>query len=122
MSIGRKVWAIAEGYIPAPGDADDDRLISHETWCILNASDRDATITATVYYTDRAPVGPYLIEVPAQRTLHVRVDQLTSPSPVPRETDYAAVLEADVPVVVQHTRLDARQSALALFSTLAFGD
>jgi len=30
------------------------------------------------------------------------------------------VIESDVPIVVQHSRLDSRQSANALLSTIAF--
>ncbi|HSO42067.1 MAG TPA: sensory rhodopsin transducer [Rhodospirillales bacterium] len=29
-------------------------------------------------------------------------------------------MESNVPIVVQHTRLDSRQSALALMTTMAF--
>ncbi len=36
-----------------------------------------------------------------------------------RGTDYSAVVVASAPVVVQHTRLDSRQAANALFSTIA---
>jgi hypothetical protein len=35
----------------------------------------------------------------------------------PRDTDYASLIETDVPIVVQHTRLDSRQAELALLST-----
>jgi len=59
--------------------------------------------------------------VPARRTLHVRYDDLDDPQPLPRETDYSSVIESDVPVVVQHTRLDAR-AGIALMSTVAFAE
>jgi hypothetical protein len=45
---------------------------------------------------------------------------LEDPEPVPRDTDYASVIESDVPIVVQHTRLDFRQAELGLSSTIAF--
>jgi hypothetical protein len=45
---------------------------------------------------------------------------LTDPEPIPTGTDFASVIEADVPVVVQHTRLDSRQSENALLSTIAY--
>jgi hypothetical protein len=32
------------------------------------------------------------------------------------------VIESDVPIVVQHTRLDSRQSENALMTTMAFAD
>jgi hypothetical protein len=39
---------------------------------------------------------------------------------VPRDTDYSSLIESDVPIVVQHTRLDSRRSELALLTTIAF--
>jgi hypothetical protein len=33
---------------------------------------------------------------------------------------FASVIAADVPIVVQHTRLDSRQAENALLSTIAF--
>src|SRR6202040_3421917 len=43
-SIGRRRWAIAEGYIPSESAFADRALISHETACILNAGDRTAQV------------------------------------------------------------------------------
>jgi len=40
---------------------------------------------------------------------------------VPLDTDYASVFESDVPIVVQHTRLDSRRAEISLLSTIAFG-
>lgn len=120
--IGKRHWVIAEGYLPALGPKPDDRALrSHEAACILNTGPVDATIELTLYFADRDPVGPYAIQVPARRTLHLRFDDLTDPAPVPRETDYASVFVASVPVVVQHTRMDARSGDRALMTTLAYG-
>lgn len=47
-------------------------------------------------------------------------DDLDAPEPIPRDTDYASVIESSVPVVVQHTRLDSRQAELALITTMAY--
>ena len=118
--IGYRRWAIPEGYIPDPrGDAEPE-LESHETACILNASDDDAHVEIRVYFSDREPSGPYSLTVPARRTAHVRFNELDQPEPIPRGTDYASIITSDVPVVVQHTRLDARRSKLALLSTIAY--
>lgn len=120
MAIGHTRWAIPEGYIPS-GDGHQSRALeSHEAACILNTGDRDAQVEITVYFAKREPVGPYRVLVPARRTLHLRFNDLWDPEPIPRDTDYACVLVANVPVVVQHTRLDSRQPALALLSTIAF--
>ena len=58
--------------------------------------------------------------MPAQRTKHVRFDELKEPLSIPKETPYASVIESDVPVVVQHSRLDSRQVENALMTTVAF--
>lgn len=118
--IGHKRWAIAEGYIPESSHGPEPQMISHETACLLNASNRDAHVEITIYFTDRDPVGPYRITVPARRTNHVRFNDLKEPAPIPRGTDYASVIESDVPIVVQHTRLDSRQNANALITTIAY--
>jgi hypothetical protein len=39
---------------------------------------------------------------------------------VPLGTDYASVIRSDVPIVVQHTRLDSRQAELAIMTTMAW--
>ena len=118
--IGRRRWAIAEGYIPDASTGPSPEMTSHETACILNASDDEAHVEITVYFSDREPVGPYRLTVPPRRTVHARFNDLEDPEPVPRGTDYASVIESDVPVVVQHTRLDSRQAENALLTTIAF--
>ncbi len=120
QSIGRTRWAIAEGYIPSWSNGPEPQMTSHETACILNTTDEDAHVKMTIFFADRDPAGPYQIDVPARRTRHVRFNELVDPEPIPVDTDYACLLESDVPVVVQHTRLDSRQAENALISTMAF--
>ena len=117
---GELVWAIADGYIPPSSTGPEPEMLSHEAACILNAGDTDATIEITVYFEDREPAGPYRVSVPAQRTAHVRFNDLQDPEPIPRGRAYAGILRSDVPVVVQHTRLDSRQNENALMSTIAY--
>jgi hypothetical protein len=120
-AIGRRRWAIAEGYIPGWSNGPGSELTSHEAACLLNASDQDAHVEITIFYTDREPVGPYKVVVPARRTKHLRFNDLDDPAPIPAATPYASVIESDVPIVVQHTRLDSRQAENALLSTIAYG-
>ena len=117
--IGSRAWAIAEGYIPSESTGEGPALESHEAACMLNAGGREAEVTITVFFEDREPAGPYHVRVPARRTAHVRFNDLDRPEPIPRDTGYAALIESSEPLVVQHTRLDSRQSALALLSTIA---
>ncbi|MBD1864923.1 MULTISPECIES: sensory rhodopsin transducer [Trichocoleus] len=118
--IGHTHWAIAEGYIPAYSNGPEPQFTSHETACLLNTSDQDAHVEIMIYFSDREPLGPYRATVPARRTKHLRFNDLSDPEPIPRDTDYASVIESDVPIVVQHTRLDSRQAENALLSTIAY--
>jgi hypothetical protein len=120
--IGRRRWAIAEGYIPGWSHGPEPEMTSHETACILNATDADAHVRITIFFTDREPAGPYRVTVPARRTTHLRFNELKDPEPIPKETPYASVIESDEPIVVQHTRLDSRQAENALITTIAFAD
>jgi hypothetical protein len=119
QAIGKTRWAIPEGYIPSQSVSQERALLSHETACILNANDKDARITLTLFFADREPVV-YKVTVPARRTLHLRFNDLKDPEPVPLDTDYASVFESDIPIVVQHTRLDSRRAEIALLSTIAY--
>jgi len=97
-------------------------MTSHESICVLNVSDDEAHLQIWIFYADREPVGPYKISVEARRTKHIRFNNLDQPEPIPRGTDFASIIESNVPVVIQHTRLDSRQSENALISTIAFAD
>ena len=120
--IGKKAWALAEGYIPSKSTGPEPAMTSHETVCILNTNDTDAEVELMIYFTDKDPIGPYKLTVPAKRTQHIRFNNLTNPAPIPKDTDYASVITSSVPIVVQHTRLDSRQAENALFSTIAYAE
>ena len=97
-------------------------LVSHETACILNAGDRQAHVDITLFFADREPVGPYRVTISPRRTLHLRFNDLKEPAAVPRDTDFSSVFEADVPIIVQHTRLDSRHAEVSLLSTTAYAE
>ncbi len=120
--IGTTRWVLADGFIPGDSTAPSPELVSHETASVLNTGDRLAELAITVYFEDRDPAGPYRVDVEPGRTKHVRLDQLEDPEPVPRDTPYASVIESDVPIVVQHTRLDSRQAENALMTTIAYNE
>ena len=121
QAIGSKRWIIPEGFLPGQSMANADRaLVSHETACILNTGDEEARVTITIFFAEREPAGPYRVTVGARRTHHLRFNDLEDPERIPTDTDYASVIESDVPVVVQHTRLDSRAAEIALMSTIAY--
>jgi hypothetical protein len=97
-------------------------MTSHEALCLLNTSDAPARVSITIDSSYRDPVGPYRVTVSPRRTLHVRLNDLEHPAPIPRDTEYASVVESDVPIVEQHPRLDSRQAENALLSTIAWSE
>lgn len=120
MTIGKKIWAIPDGYIPGWSNGPAPDFISHEAACILNTSDEDAHIEITIYFSDKEPIGPYKVTVPAKRTKHLRLNDLEDPQSIPLSTDYSSVFVSDVPIVIQYSRLDSRQAANALITTIAY--
>jgi len=93
--IGKTTWAIAEGYIPGRSSGPEPAMTSHETACILNAGERDARVTLTVYFRDRDPARPYEVTVPARRTVHLRFNDVTDPEPVPARDPVKGALSPD---------------------------
>ncbi len=121
LAVGHRTWVIAEGYLPPRRAPRSRELESHEAACVLNAGPAEAHLELWIFFSDREPAGPYRVTVPPRRTRHLRLDDLTDPEPIPRGTDYSALIRSDAPVVVQHTRLDARSAETALMTTVAFG-
>jgi hypothetical protein len=97
-------------------------LKSHESTCVLNLGPRPATVKLKVYFEDREPLGGFRVTCPARRTVHIRLDSLKNRQgeSVPTGTPFAVKVESSAKVVVQHTRLDTTQPALALMTTMAF--
>jgi hypothetical protein len=52
----------------------------------------------------------------------LRFNDLKESAAVPRDTDFSSVFEADVPIIVQHTRLDSRHAEVSLLSTTAYAE
>ncbi|HEY9885708.1 MAG TPA: sensory rhodopsin transducer [Vampirovibrionales bacterium] len=124
--LGKKIWVIPEGYIPeysslkkGKHNYSDKALESHETFCVLNTNTVDAHIQLTIFFSDKDPIDTYKLVVPARRTKHFRFNDLAEPM-IEEGTDFSSVIQSDVPVIVQHTRLDSRQAEISLLSTIAY--
>jgi len=118
-SIGAKVWLVADSYLP---DRHNGDLKSHESACVLNVSRRPAKLKFTVYFQDRKPLKGLEAICPAERTVHVRLNSLKNRKGegIPVAKPMAYMVESNVNVVVQHTRLDTSQTALALMTTIGY--
>ncbi|WP_414489021.1 sensory rhodopsin transducer [Stenotrophomonas maltophilia] len=49
----------------------------------------------------------------------MRYNDRQHPAPGPRGTGFATLVESDQPIIVQHTRLDSRQPANSIMTTIA---
>ena len=118
-SIGAKIWLIPDSYLP---DQSTGGMQSHESVCVLNLNRHPAKVKITVYFEDRAPLAGLEAKCPAQRTVHVRLEKIKNRKGemIPVAKPMALMVESNVKVVVQHTRLDTTQPALALMTTMAF--
>jgi hypothetical protein len=118
MNQGAKLWYIPDCWLPkgASGSAE-----SHEAICVLNVTDQDAELTMTIYFADREPIRDVGIDVPAERTRHLGMNEPDHIGGVeiPPEVGYAVRLESTVPVLVQYTRLDCSAPQMALMTTMA---
>lgn len=119
-SLGRKSWAIAGGHIPPRSTGPEPASTSRDELFLLNTGDRDARVTLTIFYADREPVTGYQLSVAARRVRVVRFNDLIDPEAMPLDVDYGAVIDADVPIVVQFARYDTSRYSLATLGLLAF--
>lgn len=122
MEWGKIKWAIAEGYIPEQSNGPIPEMESHETMCVLNAGPSEAKLAIMIYFSDRDPAGPFFETIPPKRTRHIRFNNFATPEKIPRGLDYSCTIESNVPVIIQHTRLDSRQAANALMTTIAYSE
>ena len=77
----------------------------------------------TFYFEDREPIGDVVLSLGARRTRHVRLDRADrARRRAPARTPFAYAVESDVPVVLQHSRLDTTAGGYTLFTTIAYSE
>lgn len=108
------------GHIPLESFGREPENTSRDELQLLNIGDQDANVEITIYYDDRDPVGPYPLKVKSRRVRFVRFNDLIKPEAIYLNRDYAAVIDADVPIFVQFYRLDSSQPAKAILGIMAF--
>lgn len=118
MSEGARVWLIPDGYLPEESTGDQP---SHEAICVLNTTEREAELSISFYFEDRDAVKDVKASVPPERTRHIRLDvpEQLEGTEIPRGVPYAIRVESNVPVSIQHSRMDTTQPAFALMTTMA---
>ena len=117
--LGKKEWAIGDGFMSAASNGGYD---SHEAVCVLNPSGQEAHVEIAVYFENREPLKGFTAVCGAERTNHIRLDKIKNADGerIPKETPYALLITSDVPVVVQHSRMDVSQAEMTLMTTIAY--
>ncbi len=118
--IGKLTWLIPDGYMNPTANGD---FVSHEAVCALNVTDTEAHIKLTIFFEDRDPMTGFTAVCGAKRTNHIRLDKLVNDAgeKIPHGVSYAVLVESDVPVVMQHSRMDVSQPEMALMTTIPYG-
>ena len=118
-ALGETTWLIPDGYWQ---EFSTGKFPSHEAVCILNTGDKDAVVNMTLYFEDREPMVGFKASCGARRTNHARMDKLKNESgqSVPKGVPYAILVESNVPVVIQYSRMDTTQAEMALMTAIAY--
>jgi hypothetical protein len=118
-ALGKTTWVIPDGFWHSHSNG---LFPSHEAICVLNTSTTDCELSITLYFEDRDEMSAFYAFCPAKRTNHIRMDKLVSSDgeTVPRDVPYAILVQSNVPVVIQYSRMDTSQSEMAIMTTMAF--
>jgi hypothetical protein len=113
---GKKIWFFPDGDLPPAGELEPK---GHESLVILNPNLKDASVTMTVYFTDRQPVVIQPLTINAQRVQCIRVDKPVNGFQIPFG-QYALKIESTIGIIAQIGRMDVRQSNLAYYTTMGY--
>lgn len=117
---GKKKWCFPGGFIPIESSGKEPEFTSHDEIQILNATKEDADVLITIYYTDKDPVPGYKIKVKAERVRQFRVNDLIDPQAIPLGVAYGAIIESNVPIIVQLAKQITAYEKLAIMGTMAY--
>jgi hypothetical protein len=120
MVAGSKVWFIPDGYYSSISNG--KLFKSHEAICVLNPGKKDANIEITLYFEDRDCMAGFKAICKAERTNHIRMDNLKNENgeSVPMDVPYAMTVESDAEIIVQYSRMDTSQAEMSLMTTIAY--
>ena len=119
-AIGKKRWIIPDCELPREGEGE---LKGHESVIIVNDNEEDVRIKVTLFFTDDPAYEGIEWTVKAKSVRCFRMNNTDDMCGyvVPLETQYAMKLESSGNIVLQYGRLDNRQTNLAYYTTLGFG-
>lgn len=117
---GSRTWAIPGGYIPLKSTGEEPERTSRDELIILNVNQSVAHVAIRIYYADRAPAGPYNINIEPERVRRIRCNDLMDPEVILLATEYAVFIESDIPVIVQFLQIDTGEGDKKVNTLMAF--
>jgi hypothetical protein len=119
-AIGKRHWAISAGAIPSRSSGEEPAFTSRDQIALLNASGELANVRIRILYAEREEIGPFRLGVAPRRLRTIRINDLIFPQAVRLDEPYGLLVDSDVPIVVQFTRVDTRAAANAGLMTMGF--
>lgn len=126
-AIGTTTWVVAAARVPVEQHQQAGRLPrrpdhhGRDRACVLNTGTQDAQVTITLFFAERAPIGPYPTVVAAQTMHYVNFATLAGSAPIPTGVDFCAVFTSNRPIVVQHVQRDVHDDNVTTVSSMAYG-
>lgn len=119
-AYGKIDWAFSAGRAPLKSNGKEPDFISHDKIAVLNTSEEEAMVEMTIFYEDEQPLGTFSVKIEAKRLRKIRFNDLIDPLPIELERNYSCLIQTNVPVVVQFSRLNSGERANAEMTTMAF--
>ena len=118
-NFGKTEWVIPDGFM---SDTKSETYVSHEAVCVLNLNEKCANVELQIYFEDREPLLDFTATCEGKRCNHIRLDKIVNKDGVkiPHEVPYAIYVKSDIPIVVQHSRMDVTQPNMTLMTTIAY--
>ena len=116
---GKLNWAFSAGRIPFATNGEEPAMTSHDKISVLNLSEEEAVLKIAIFYEDEPPKF-YEVKLRPSRLKKIRFNDLIDPEAIRMERNFSCYVESNVPVVIQHSRMNTGSADLAEMSTMAF--
>jgi hypothetical protein len=117
--IRYRKWTIPERLISSRSKNPDPELFSHAAACLPNVSEDEAHIKSRIVFSNGGQVVSDRLTKPAL-TRHIRFKETKDPETIFHQTQYASIIDYQVPTVAHQPRFGSRQAKSAFPNTVAY--
>lgn len=119
-AYGKLDWAFSAGCIPLENKGSEPQFISHDKIAVLNTCNKPAIIGLFIFFEDAPPLGTFWVKIAPRRLRKIKFNDLIDPLPIELARNYSCLIQSDVPVVVQFSRLNSGSDSIAEMGSMAF--